>query len=82
MWTDPLVEELHQIRAEHAAGFDYDLAAIVEDLRQQEQKSGKNFVSLSPRLFVEKEKSTRAVNVKPKVDAMTMEESVEAIAAD
>ena len=52
MWSDPIVEEIHQIRADHAARFNYDLAAIVEDLKKQEQQSGKKFVSLPPRLLL------------------------------
>ena len=36
MWTDPIVEELHRWREAHAARFQQDLHAIVEDLRQLE----------------------------------------------
>ncbi len=52
MWSDPIVEEIHQIRADHAARFNYDLAAIVEDIKKQEKQSGKRFVSLPPRLLL------------------------------
>ena len=38
MWTDPIVEELHRIREEHAASFNYDLWAIAEDLRRIERE--------------------------------------------
>jgi hypothetical protein len=51
MWSDPIVEEIHQIRADHAARFNYDLAAIVEDIKKQEKQSGKKFVSFPPRLL-------------------------------
>ena len=51
MWNDPIIEEIHQIRAEHAAQFNYDLAAIVRDLRKKELRSGKKFVSRPPRLL-------------------------------
>lgn len=51
MWSDPIVEEIHQMRADHAAHFNYDLAAIVEDIKKQEQQSGKRFLSLPPRLL-------------------------------
>lgn len=61
MWTDPIIEEIHQIRTEHAAQFNYDLAAIVKDLRAQEQQSGKKLVARPPRLFVvDKTKNGRA----------------------
>lgn len=33
MWSDPIVEELHRIRENHAARFDNDLRKIAEDLR-------------------------------------------------
>jgi len=57
MWTDPIIKEIHQIRAEHAAQFHYDLTAIVKDLQKEEQESGKKFVSFPPRLFGEVQKT-------------------------
>ena len=51
MWTDPIVEEVREAREEYAAGFGYDLDAIFEDLRiQQEEarKSGWTVVSRTP----------------------------------
>jgi hypothetical protein len=51
MCSDPIIEEIHQFRADHAARFNYELAAIVEDLKKQEKQSGKTFVSLPPRLL-------------------------------
>jgi len=51
MWTDPILEEIHKMRAEHAAQFNYDLAAIVGDVKKEEQQSGKKFVSFPPRLI-------------------------------
>ncbi len=47
MWTDPIIEELHKIRQEHAKAFHYDLKAIVEDLKKQEHQGGMmTYVSL------------------------------------
>ena len=37
MWTDQIVEELHRWREAHAARFQQNLQAIVEDLRQLER---------------------------------------------
>ncbi|MBF0163954.1 MAG: hypothetical protein HQM01_05505 [Magnetococcales bacterium] len=37
MWRDPIVEEIHQCRAEHAARFHHDLDAILDDLQQAEK---------------------------------------------
>lgn len=53
MWTDPIIKEIHQIRAEHAAQYHYDLTEIVKDLQKEEQESGKKFVSFPPRLLAE-----------------------------
>jgi hypothetical protein len=47
MWTDEIVEEIHQIRAEYAKSFNYDLDAIFADLRKKEAESGREVVNLS-----------------------------------
>jgi len=49
MWEDPIVEEVRKVREAHAAQFNYDLRAIYRDLKEQERKSGKAFVSYPPR---------------------------------
>ncbi len=49
MWEDPIVAEVRKIREAHAAQFKYDLKAISQDLKQQEQASGRVFVSYPPR---------------------------------
>jgi hypothetical protein len=49
MWEDPIVAEIRRIRQEHSARFNYDLRAICEDLKEQERKSGRQFVSYPPR---------------------------------
>jgi len=45
MWTDPIVEEIHKIRQEHAAKFNYDLRAIVREYQRRQKLSGKKIVS-------------------------------------
>ena len=45
MWKDPIIEEIHKIREEHAKKFDYDLYAIVKDYQQQQKQSGRNVIS-------------------------------------
>jgi len=47
MWKDPIVEEVRAVREAHAAKFDYDLKRIFADLKEQERKSGREYVSLS-----------------------------------
>jgi hypothetical protein len=49
MWDDPIVEEVRKVREEHAARFDYDLKRIFQDLKEEEQKSGRKVVTLSPK---------------------------------
>jgi hypothetical protein len=49
MWEDPIVAEVRQARAAHAARFNNDLAAIYRDLKREEQKSGRAFASYPAR---------------------------------
>ena len=48
-WTDPVVEEIRQIRDAHAAKFNYDLRAIYQDLKAKEATSGRKYVNYEPR---------------------------------
>jgi hypothetical protein len=50
MWKDEIVEEIHQIREQYAESFNYDLDAIFIDLRKKEAASGKEIVTLSPKV--------------------------------
>ena len=47
--TDPIVDEVRRVRDAHAASFNYDLDAIFQDIKEQERKSGLQFVSYPPR---------------------------------
>lgn len=49
MWNDPIIEEIHQTREQHAAKFDHDMRRIFEDLKRQEQEFGLITVSLPPK---------------------------------
>lgn len=49
MWKDPVVEEVRRVRDEHASQFNYDVDAIVRDLKRQEAESGRVFVSYPPK---------------------------------
>jgi hypothetical protein len=55
MLTDPIIEEIHKIRDEHAKKFNYNLSEIFNDLKEQEKRSGKKFVSLPVKRAVRKE---------------------------
>lgn len=47
--TDPIIDEVRRVRDEHAARFNYDLDAIFRDIKDQELKSGHEFVSFPSR---------------------------------
>lgn len=47
--NDPIVEEVRKVREAHAAQFHYDLDAIFREIKEQEKKSGRTFVSFAPR---------------------------------
>lgn len=49
MWNDPIVDEVRKIRDEHAARFGYDLKRIFADLREQERKSDRQYVTRPPK---------------------------------
>lgn len=35
--TDEIIEEIHAVRREHAAKFDYDVSRIIADLKKSER---------------------------------------------
>lgn len=47
MWEDPIIEEIHKIRQEHAAKFNFDVRAIVRYYQEQQKQSGRKVVSFS-----------------------------------
>ena len=49
MWRDHIVDETRKSRDEYAAKFNYDLEAIYRDLKEKEEKSEREVVSLAPR---------------------------------
>ncbi|ETW95173.1 hypothetical protein [Candidatus Entotheonella palauensis] len=49
MWRDPIVEEIRRNREAYAARFNYDIKAICRAAREQQETSGREMVSLSPR---------------------------------
>jgi hypothetical protein len=49
MWNDPIVDEVRKVRETHAKKFNYDLRAIVADLKKQQKASGRTFVTFPPK---------------------------------
>ena len=45
MWEDPIVAEVHRIRQELAAKFDFEVNAIVADIRKRQAALGSRLVS-------------------------------------
>lgn len=49
MTSDPIVEEVRRLREAYASQFNFELDAMVRDLKKLEEKSGSNLVKLPPR---------------------------------
>ena len=49
MLNDEIMEEIYQIREEHAKSFNYDMKAICEDWRKRQLQSKRKFVTLAPK---------------------------------
>lgn len=47
MWEDPIVAEVHRIREELAARFNYDIHAMFADMRKRQAGLGSRLVSLT-----------------------------------
>ena len=56
MWKDPIIEELDKMRKKHAKEQNYDLRKLYEEIKQQERKSGRTYVS-----FIGKQQSAEEV---------------------
>lgn len=51
MWEDPIIQEIRRVREAHSNHFNNDLQAIYQDLKEQEEKSNRKFVSYAPKLL-------------------------------
>ena len=49
MQPDPIIAEIHAIRDEYAAGFDYDVDRMFRDLQARQAASGRKYVCLPAR---------------------------------
>lgn len=49
MWNDEIVEETRRTRDEYAAKFNYDLAAIYRDLKEQQYRAKHKVINLPPK---------------------------------
>ena len=55
---DNIVEQTRKVREQHAAKFNYDLAAIFKDIKEQELRSGRQVTVLPPKKAVRLSKKT------------------------
>ncbi len=60
MTTNPIIEELHQIREQLAAKFNYDVFAIVADAQAQQALEDHPVVSFAPQRTEAEELATDA----------------------
>lgn len=60
MGQDPILAEVRQARETHAARFNFDLQAIYRALKEQEEQSQREKVSLAPKRI-----STIKTEIKP-----------------
>ena len=47
MWQDEILDEIYQIREEHAKGLNYDIKALCADWRKRQAQSGRKVITLS-----------------------------------
>ncbi len=57
---DPIIAEIRQVREAHAKRFNYDVYAILRNLKERQIKSGRKTVSLPPKRLKLVEQTTYA----------------------
>ena len=45
MYRDPIIDEIHKYREEHAAKFNYDIRKIIEYYKERQKQSNKKIVN-------------------------------------
>jgi len=48
MWSDPIIDEIHRIREQNAARFNYDIERMADDIKRREKKSGRKIIPAPP----------------------------------
>ena len=49
MYTDPIIDEIRKYRDQYAARFNYDVKAMLEDIRRRQKESGRKTVTRTPK---------------------------------
>ena len=52
MYTDPIIDEIREFRDQYAARFNYDVQAMLDDIRRRQKESGRKTVSRPPKRIV------------------------------
>lgn len=63
IWQDEILDEVHNIREEHAKSFNCDLEAMFADWQKKQSESGREVVSLPPKRSLTKRWSGRARDI-------------------
>lgn len=77
MWKDPIIDEIHRIREEWAAKFNYDAKALLENIEQQKRKK---FSTDEKGNFVKDEKG--GLVLKPELEAKKSRDDASSIYDD
>ena len=64
MWKDPIVDEIHRIREEWAAKFNYDAKTLLENIEQQKWQ---DYLTDENGSFVKDEKGGLILKPEPKL---------------
>lgn len=57
---DPIIAEIRRVREAYAEKFNYDVYAMLRDLKERQTKSGREVVSLPPKRLKPVEQTTYA----------------------
>jgi hypothetical protein len=62
MYTDPIIEGIRKFRDEYAASFNYDVKAMLADIRRRQKESGRKTVSRPPKRIVTTDEAAASRN--------------------
>ena len=62
--NDPIVDEVRLNRDAHAAKFNYDPDAIFRDIKEQEKRSGRKYVSFADETSVPNRSMAQSASIK------------------
>ena len=69
MPKDPIVEEVRAIRDAYAKQFDYETGGIYRDLKNEETKTGRKFISSPPKRIEPDQQKTAYRSIQLNFDA-------------